>query len=193
MLPMDTSLELRLYEPSEFICVIYMLFIHTQSSLLFIRVQKMKNNILKVVILIVFLLCISCSSTIVQPYWEIPDPNLQEIAMIRTMRDRATAVIYNPNTCKDIGEACGFFRLHAYAHSHLNHLILAAPTYYPASLETEADCWSAKYGNANEISAAVQLFLDTDRNPAWKIHGDPIKRAEKIRACAVEVGKWTDD
>ena len=152
----------------------------------------MKYIFVKILLFVAFLLCLSCRGGVITPSLEIPDPNLPEIAMIRTFRDTKTAVIYNPETCKEIGEACGFFRLHAFAHSHLNHLILAHPSDYPASLEAQADCWAAKYGKANEVSAAVQLFLDEDRNPAWKIHGDLLKRAEKIRACAAQVGKWTE-
>ncbi len=100
-----------------------------------------------------------------------------------------TAVIYNPNTCRETGEACGFFRLHAFAHNHLNHLILATQIDYPLSLEKQADCWAAKYGKANEVLAAIQILLDKDRNPAWKIHGEPAERAELIQSCATEVGK----
>jgi hypothetical protein len=85
----------------------------------------------------------------ISPLWEIPDPHLQEIAMIRADPHWGAAVIYNPDTCKDIGEACGFFRLHAFAHSHLNHTLLAKPSAYPASLEAQADCWAAKYGKSN--------------------------------------------
>jgi hypothetical protein len=148
---------------------------------------------LKIILIISSLLCASCNSVIITPYPEIPDPYLDEIAMIRKVRASGTAVIYNPDTCREIGEACGFFRLHAFAHNHLNHLILATPSDYPVSLETQADCWSAKYGKANETYAAVQLFLDEDRNPAWKIHGDTLKRAETIRNCAIEGGKWSEN
>ena len=150
----------------------------------------MKYFLVKIILFFGFLLCISCSGTIVQPFLEIPDPSLSEIAMVRVQPKNIRAVIYNPDTCEQIGAACGFFRLHAYAHGHLNHQILVSPASYPASLETEADCWTAKYGKANETLAIVKLFLEEDVNTKWKIHGDPKQRAETIRSCAIEAGRW---
>jgi hypothetical protein len=153
--------------------------------------EIMKTILVKIILLFGFLLCISCSNTIVHPYWEIPDPSLPEIAMIRADPHWGTAVIYNPDTCKEIGEACGFFRLHAFAHEHLNHNLLATPSAYPASSETQADCWAAKYGEPNETYAVVQIFLNENIRNKWKIHGDPEQRADTIRTCAIEAGRWT--
>ncbi len=121
--------------------------------------------------------------------WEIPDPNLPEIAMIRADPNWGSAVIYNSDTCKQIGDACGFFRRHASAHAELNHLLLP-PAAYPASTEAKADCWAAKYGKPHEVLAAVQLFLEEGSNTKWKIHGDPIQRAEKVRDCAKQADNW---
>ena len=151
----------------------------------------MKSILVKIILLFGFLLCISCSNTIVQPFWEIPDPSLTEIAMIRADPNWGTAVIYNPDTCKEIGEACGFFRLHAFAHAHLNHTLLASPKSYSTLIEDQADCWAAKYGKANETYAVVQIFLDENSRDKWEIHGDPKQRADTIRACAIEAGRWT--
>jgi len=131
--------------------------------------------------------CSACNRVTISPSSEIPDPHLDEIAMVRADPHWGAVVIYNPDTCKEIGEACGFFRLHAFAHRHLNHTLLASPKQYPASLEAQADCWAAKYGKTNEVKAVVELFLDENRNPDWKIHGDPLQRAEKIRSCATEI------
>ncbi len=135
----------------------------------------------------------SCKHVPISPPGELSDPSLNEIAMIRADPHWGALVIYNPNTCKEIGLACGFFRLHAYAHNHLNHTLLAEPSAYPVSQENQADCWAAMYGKANEIQAAVILLLDKDRNPQWKIHGDSVKRAENIKACAIQAGKWITD
>ena len=134
-------------------------------------------------------LCCACSKTI-SPVWEIPDPDLDEIAMIRMDPNWGPAVIYNPNTCEEIAEACGFFRLHAYAHDHLKHTMLGEPDDYPASQEKAADCFAAKYGKPENTRAAYELFLNKDRNPEWKIHGDPEKRAQTIKACASQKNKW---
>jgi len=152
----------------------------------------MKYILVKIILFFGILLCISCSNTTVQPFWEIPDPSLPEIAMIRADPHWGTAVIFNPDTCTEIGEACGFFRTHAFAHGHLNHQLLAEPSAYPVSLETEADCWTAKYGKANETFAIVKLFLEEDVNTKWKIHGDQKQRAKTIKSCAIEAGRWIE-
>ncbi len=140
-----------------------------------------------------FLLSISCSEATIAPYWEIPDPNLPYIAMVRADPYWTSAVIYNPDICQQIGDACGFFRLHAFAHDKLNHTLLASPESYPASLESQADCWAARNGKPNEVHAAVQLFLEEDSSAKWKIHGDPVKRAETVSTCAIEAGNWIED
>jgi hypothetical protein len=153
--------------------------------------KSIKDTIYKTILISCFVLCMSCGYTTIMPYAEIPDPDLPEIAMIRADPHWGAAVIYNPKTCIEIGEACGFFRLHAFAHKHLNHTLLANPASYSVSQEAQADCWAAKYGKINETQAVVQLFLDENRNPNWKIHGDVLKRAENIKFCAIQAGKWT--
>ena len=125
-----------------------------------------------------------------EQYWGIADTRLPYIAMVRRNPNESTIVIYNPDTCKEIGVACCFFIEHAGAHAHRNHILLP-PEAYPTMLEDEADCWAAKNGNPKEVYAAVQLLddnpnLDLDLN----ITGDPARRAEKIRACAEKAGNW---
>lgn len=125
-------------------------------------------------------------------YWGIPDSKLPYIARIRTQPADQVMVLYNPDTCKEIGTACGFFIEHARAHAHLNHLILPPEAYSPM-LEAQADCWVAKNGRSDEVYAVVQLLLDKDRNPDLNIIGDPVQRAEKIRSCAEQAGNWYED
>lgn len=124
-------------------------------------------------------------------YWGIPDTKLPYIAMIRAQA-RGAMVIYNPDSCEEIGIACGFFIDHASAHAHLNHLLLPPEAYSPIS-EAQADCWVAKNGKPDEVFAAVQLLLDDNRNPNLNIIGDPAKRAEEIRSCAEVAGNWIGD
>ncbi len=126
-----------------------------------------------------------------EQYWGIPDTRLPYIAMVRRNPNETTIVIYNPDTCKEIGAACGFFIEHAGAHAHRNHMLLP-PEAYPATLEAEADCWAAKNGKSKEVYAAVQLFLDENRNPNLNLTGDPAQRAENIRACAEKSGNWIE-
>ena len=150
------------------------------------------NFIMNRVILIFSLLLSSLLSENVFSalYWGIPDTKLPYIAMIRAQARGAT-VIYNPDSCEDIGIACGFFIDHASAHAHLNHRLLP-PEAYTTISEDQADCWVAKNMNPKEIYAAVQLLLDENRNPNINIIGDPVQRAEKIRACAEQAGNWVE-
>ncbi len=153
----------------------------------------MKTLYINLIFILSLILCASCKNSTVSSSSDIPDPSLDEIAMMRADANWGTVVIYNPVTCKEIGDACGFFRLHAFSHSHLNHHLLSEPSAYPISQEMQADCWTAKYGKPNETKAAVKLLLDENRNSTLKIHGDPIKRAENIRSCAMEIGKWIEE
>ena len=151
----------------------------------------MKITLKKAILFSGIALCSSCSNVYVAPIWEISDPDLDEIAMIRADPNWATVVIYNPVTCKQIGEACGFFRLHAFAHEKLRHGLLGEPDDYPRSQENAADCYAAKYGKPNETYAAYKLFLNKDKSSEWKIHGDPVQRAETVKNCAVETKNWS--
>ena len=151
--------------------------------------KLIKDVILKSTLTASFLLLMACNYTPLSPGWELRDPDLKEIAMIRADPHWGAVVIYNPNTCEEMGEACGFFRLQAYAHKHLNHLLLAEPKMYPISEVARADCWAAKYGKSNETRAAIALLENEDRNPDWIIHGNAKKRAENITACAEIAGK----
>ncbi len=133
-----------------------------------------------------------CENVLAAQYWGISDTRLPYIARVRADPHWGYAVIYNPDTCKEIGVACGFFIEHAGAHAHLNHHLLP-PEAYAAPTEAKADCWAAKNGKSKEVYAAVQLLLDDNRNPNLNITGDPAQRAEKIRACAEEAGNWIEN
>ena len=155
--------------------------------------MKMINFILKRTIILSSLLLSSLlSENVLAFYWEISDTKLPYIARVRADPHWGAAVLYNPDTCKEIGAACGFFKEHAYAHAHRNHIILP-PEAYPPTLEDEADCWAAKNGRPHEVYAAVQLLLDNDRNPNLNITGDPAQRSKKIRACAEKAGNWVEN
>lgn len=132
----------------------------------------------------------ACTTNYTRPFKELSDPSHEEIASIRFFPWNSYVVIYNPVTCELIGDACGFFRGHAYAHYMLNHTLLP-PKFYPALSERQADCYVAKYGKPNEIKAAVDLLLDVNRDPGLKIHGDPVIRAKNITGCAKQAGNWS--
>jgi hypothetical protein len=137
---------------------------------------------------------LSCSNATVVPFWEIEDSNLPDIAMARADPNWGSAVVYNPEYCEQIGDACGFFRAHAHAHIKLNHTLLASPKLYPALQEAQADCFVGKYGKPHEIRGAVKFLLEVDTAVLGrKIYGDPVKLAEAIRKCAMEAGRWIGD
>jgi hypothetical protein len=127
-------------------------------------------------------------SLLAAQYWGITDNKLPYIAKVRAQAG-GHIVVYNPDTCDEIGVACGFFVDHASAHAHLNHRLMP-PEAYTTMSEDQADCWVAKNGKPEEVYAAVQLLLDENRNPNVNITGDPALRAEKIRACAEQAGNW---
>ena len=144
----------------------------------------MKNTLKAIMLFSGYALCTSCSYAPISHSWAIPDPSLPEIAMIRTQHHDSYAVIYNPDMCKQIGDACSFFLLHAYAHGWLKHTILAEPDDYPLSEENSADCFAAKYSKPGDVKAAIDFLLDEQKDPALKVHGDSIQRAAIIRECA---------
>lgn len=151
----------------------------------------MKTLFIKLLSILGLLVTLSaCTTNYTIPYKELSDPNHEEIASIRQLPWNSYVVVYNSTTCKLIGEACIFFRSHAYAHYVLHHTPLP-PKFYPASSEKQADCYVAKYGKPNEIKAAVDLMLDENRDPSLKIHGDPLIRAQNITECAKQAGNWS--
>lgn len=107
------------------------------------------------------------------------------------MRDGFNVVVYNPDSCLQIGAACGFFRAHAFAHERLNHSIIDVPSYYPPLFEQQADCWAAKYASTAEVVAAVQLLENPDSAARWRLNGDLEQRARIVRDCAIQAGNWT--
>ena len=120
---------------------------------------------------------------------EIPNPNLPDIAMVFPDPVYGAVIVYNPIFCQQIGPACGFFRAHEYGHVVLGHAYLH-PADFPAKREAEADCWAAQNGIPQEIYAAVQLFLAGGSSANWQIYGNPVQRAERVRACAIQAGRW---
>ncbi len=150
----------------------------------------MKKRLIKTISFSLFSFALLLSqNSFAGAFWEITDTNLQYIARVRADPNWGSAVIYNPEICMAIGAACGFFRTHAFAHAFRNHLLLR-PEEYPYTLEDEADCWAAKNGKPDETYAAVQFLRDENRDPKIKLTGDPLRRATKIKACAIDAGIW---
>lgn len=121
---------------------------------------------------------------------EIPDPQLQDIAMVRYDPNYNSAVIvYNPIICNQIGAACGFFRTHEYGHVVLGHAFMH-PSSYPALKEAQADRWAAFNGNPHEILAAYYLFINGGSSKNIAIYGHPLQRAARLRNYAIQAGNW---
>jgi len=130
------------------------------------------NTILKKVILFPGLLLSGLISENVpaEQYWGIPDTKLAYIAKIRTTPGNRFMVIYNPDFCKEIGTACGFFIEHARAHSNnQNQLRLWGPHFIHESFNI-TPYYSLKYWciihqrvlNIGESMHTKFLFLNYD-------------------------------
>ncbi|MCG8324232.1 MAG: hypothetical protein MI673_01860 [Thiotrichales bacterium] len=136
------------------------------------------------------LLCISAAllssacSPMVTHFREVADPELPYIVIFREFRPGLNAVVYNPETCQEMGDACRFFRSHAYAHHRLNHGAVDVPHYLPDEMEFQADCWAAKYVEPHEAAAAIALFEDTQKAQSFNINGDLRLRAQTVKECA---------
>jgi hypothetical protein len=142
-------------------------------------------------VILTLMLCSACN-TVVSPAWEIADPQFKHIAEVRPDPDFSFMVIYNPDYCKKIGEGCGFFRLHAYAHYKLNHNLFPEPKYYSNFDQNQADCYAAKNGNPIEVTAAARFLADASLHNGVPIHGDPAERATLIEKCAKENNRWLE-
>ncbi|PKM31092.1 MAG: hypothetical protein CVV07_02720 [Gammaproteobacteria bacterium HGW-Gammaproteobacteria-11] len=143
-------------------------------------------KILKTYLLLLLLLTPAMASAQVP---EIPDPNLNDIAMVFPHPDHGAVIVYNPTICQQIGAACGFFRAHEYGHVVLGHTLLH-PSAYPAVREAQADEWAAANGRPNEILAAYYLFLNGGSSENWQVYGHPQQRAERLRLFAIQYGTW---
>lgn len=145
----------------------------------------------KTPLLLSIVLCLLAGcTTMTKHYSEIGTPNLDRIAVIRTDRANSSVVIYNSEICREIGDACGFFRSHAYAHVPLNHRPFLPN--YPDAMENDADCWAAQHADQREVVAAVRLLSDEERIRDLPITGDPADRARRIKDCAVEAANWPE-
>ena len=118
---------------------------------------------------------------------EIPDQNLNYISLYRAHADYGYSVVYNPDYCQQIGEACEFFLSHAYAHEVYYDTPLP-PNVYPKLLEDRADCWAARYVKPESVLAAYNVLTNGSGNVP--ITGDPTSRAENIKACAIKYSNW---
>ncbi len=153
----------------------------------------MKTTSIKFFLFCVLFTAISGCEHTNKPIWMTADPNLPEIAAIRKHSHDSYIVIYNPDYCERLGEACNFFIGHANAHYMLNHTLFLRPKFYTVLAENQADCYAAKYAKPNAVKAAVELMLDENRDPDLKINGDPILRAKNITECAKSAGNWNGD
>lgn len=138
---------------------------------------------------VIVLLLVSCLPFQVKAIPEIPNPQLNDIAMIQYHPVYGAVIFYNPSICQQIGPACGFFRAHEYGH-YVHHHQLMPPGAYAAVREAEADCWAASNGIPQEILAAYYLFMSGGSSPNVQVYGFPQQRAQRVRQCAIQAGKW---
>jgi len=120
---------------------------------------------------------------------EVPDPNLNDIAMVMKHPQYEAVIIYNPIKCQQIGHACGFFRTHEYGHVVLGHQFVDPGTPYRPQLEAQADEWAAANAHPQEILAAYYLFMNGSSGN-WQIYGHPMQRAARLRQYAINYNTW---
>jgi len=143
----------------------------------------------KINILLALLACIFINVETFAEVQEIADPELQDIAVVKPNSEYGTVIVYNPIICQKIGPACGFFKAHEHGHVALNHQY-QHPSYYPAQREAQADCWAATNGIPEEIFAAYQLFMADGSSSNYQVYGNPQQRAQRVKHCAQQAGKW---
>lgn len=146
---------------------------------------------MKSVILFFNLLIVSSFFSSAHAYFqELTDVMLKEIAMVRADPNWSTVVIFNPELCEQVGEACGFIKMHEFAHVKLNHGLLAKKSMYTRLTRNEADCWAAGQSKPEEVKAVVDLFTDENRDKSLRLYGDLKERATNIKACAKKANNW---
>lgn len=133
------------------------------------------------------ILFLTSNSSIAVP--EIPNPNLNDIAMVQYHHQHGAVIIYNPIICQQIGLACGFFRAHEYGHVSMGHQLMH-PGVYPAQREAQADAWAAANATPQEVLAAYHLFLNGGSSSNWTVYGNPQQRAQRLRSFAIQANNW---
>ncbi|MBD3611194.1 MAG: hypothetical protein HUJ13_02035, partial [Hydrogenovibrio crunogenus] len=83
---------------------------------------------------VIMLLLSSLLSFQANAVYEVPNPQLNDIAMIQYHPVYGAVIFYNPTICQQIGLACGFFRAHEYGH-FVHHHQLMPPGVYAAAKE----------------------------------------------------------
>lgn len=140
---------------------------------------------------IVALLAFSHITVAQTPTPEIADTSLQDIAIVIPYPQSPTgaAIIYNPNTCQQIGIACLFFKFHEHCHV-INGDQFRANGMFPMEKEREADRCGAATAPPMAICATYQLFLNGFSSYNFQVYGTPSMRAQRLKAYAVQAGNW---
>lgn len=117
---------------------------------------------------------------------EIPNPALPDIAMV-SMTPMGPVIYYNPIYCMQLGyQVCNFYRAHEYGHIALGHALSGN---FPQVNEFQADCWAAQNADPSFTLAAFRYFASG--GGSTPIHGTGQQRAARVRACAIQAGRWT--
>lgn len=133
-----------------------------------------------------FLLLLACMPLKSIAIPEIPDQNINDIA-ITTVINGQVLIVYNPIYCQQLGpQVCSFFRAHEFGHVNLGHPIIPI---HPQQAEYEADCWAALNAPIDQVQAAYVYFMSNGFMGNWA-HGTGIQRAQRIGACAQSRGGW---
>lgn len=116
--------------------------------------------------------------------FEIPDPNLPDIAIVSSVEEVGTVIFYNPVLCTQAGvELCQFFRMHEYGHIAMGHLSNNIPNQETRKREeAEADRWAAQNASSYAVRAAYRHFQAGGGETP--VHGAGKDRAARVALYA---------
>lgn len=127
----------------------------------------------------IFILTVSLLSNQAFAVQEIPDANINDIA-ITTIENNETIIRYNPEYCESMGEqVCDFFLSHEYGHISLGHPIGGE---YTLEEEYAADCWVTQHA-PEDLSKATYAYLVNGGNMGSWDYSSTTERAENISQC----------
>lgn len=124
------------------------------------------------------------------PTPEIPNPSFGDIAAVFPDFNSPTGavIVYNPQICQSIGQACLFFKIHEHCHVYLQHHF--QPGIHPTQREADADRCAAANTHPQAVLTTWNLFMNGGSSSDWHTYGSPYQRANRLCNFAMQAGNW---